>query len=100
MVKRKIIWSDRAAGEFKLVLEFYNQRNGSKEYSTKLLGQIEALGLLLLSYPSLGHLTKNKITRVLVKGNFMLFYEVTDHSIEIVSFWDARQNPEKQAYLK
>jgi plasmid stabilization system protein ParE len=100
MVKRKIIWSDRAFGEVKLVLDFYNQRNGSEQYSTKIVGEIETLALLLVSYPSLGHLTKNKITRVLVKGNYKMFYEVTDTSIEIVSFWDARQDPDKQPYLK
>ena len=96
MAERKIIWSARAENELLKVLEFYITRNGNATYSAKLLNRIEKSVSLLLSYPSLGHLTENRITKVLVKDKFMIFYEIGDLFIEVVSFWDARQDPKKR----
>jgi len=86
MAKRKIIWSARAENELLQVLRFYIERNGNVNYSSKLLDQTEKIVSLLANYPALGHLTENKITRVVVKGEFMIFYEVSDLFIEVVSF--------------
>ena len=99
MAKRKIIWSARAESELRHVLGFYINRNGNTNYSTKLLDKTEKIVSLLTNYPELGHLTENKITRVVVKGEFMIFYEVSDLFIEIVSFWDGRQDPNKRIDL-
>lgn len=96
MDEGKIVWSSRAENELLLVLEFYINRNGNTRYSTKLLDKIEKWVALLPNYPSLGYLTENKVTRVVVKEEFLIFYEVSTASIKIVSFWDARQDPEKR----
>jgi plasmid stabilization system protein ParE len=93
MAERKIIWSTRAEDELLKVLEFYINRNGNTTYSTKLLNNVEKSVSLLINYPSLGHLTENRITRVIVKDKFMIFYEVDDSYIQVVSFWDTRQDP-------
>ncbi len=100
MVKRKIIWSNQAESELLKILLFYIERNGSTNYSAKLLDQTEKLIALLTTYPTLGRITENKITRVIVKGDFMIFYEVSDLFIEIVSFLDARQDPSKRIDLR
>lgn len=60
------------------------------------MDKVEKLVALLSDYPSLGYLTENKVTRVVVKEEFLIFYEVSNASIKIVSFWDARQDPEKR----
>lgn len=96
MAKRKIIWSARAENELLKVLEFYINRNGNASYSAKLLERVEKSVSLLLSYPLLGHLTENRITRVIVKDKFMIFYEVGDLFIQVVSFWDTRQDAENR----
>ncbi|WP_407641682.1 type II toxin-antitoxin system RelE/ParE family toxin [Chryseobacterium taklimakanense] len=33
--------------------------------------------------------------RILIFGNYSLVYKFTETQIQIVSFWDNRQNPEK-----
>ena len=96
MAKRKIIWSARAESELRHVLGFYINRNGNTNYSTKLLDKTEKIVSLLTNYPELGHLTENKITRVVVKGEFMILYEVSDLFIEIVSLLNQHQ---KKYYL-
>jgi ParE toxin of type II toxin-antitoxin system, parDE len=81
------------------VLAFYNDRNGSTNYSAKLLAKTEKIVSLVTVFPELGHLTENKVTRVIVKGDFLIFYEVSDYYIEVVSFWDSRQDPSKRIDL-
>jgi len=93
MDKRKIIWSARAEKELLHILDFYIERNGNTNYSTKILDRVEKLISLLIAYPELGHLTENKETRVIVKNDFLIFYEVSEFYVEVVSFWDGRQNP-------
>jgi plasmid stabilization system protein ParE len=96
MDEKEIIWSARAEKELLHVLEFYIDRNGNAKYSTKLLDRVEKIVSRLPSFPQLGHLTENRVTRVIVKDEFLIFYEVHDLIIEIVSFWDARQDPKKR----
>jgi hypothetical protein len=73
--------------------KIYIERNGNTKYSTKILDRVEKLISLLIAYPELGNLTENKETRVIVKNDFLIFYEVSEFYVEVVSFWDGRQNP-------
>jgi len=93
MDQKKIIWSARAEKELLHILDFYIERNGSNKYSSKLLDRVENSISLLPAFPELGHLTDNEVTRVIVKDDFLIFYEISEHHIEVVSFWDGRQNP-------
>lgn len=96
MDERQIIWSARAEKELLHVLDFYIERNGSARYSGKLLDRVEKVVNLLIFHPALGHLTENKETRVIIKDDFLIFYEISDKYIKIVSFWDGRQNPKRR----
>ena len=92
MAGKKIIWSDHAKYEFRKILEFYNERNGNQKYSIKLLNQTEELLNTLSKYPLLGRLTTIKQTRVIPFKEYLIFYEAKNKEIEILSFWDNRQN--------
>jgi toxin YoeB len=92
MVGKKIIWSIRADYELKKNLKFYNERNGSIEYSLKLLVEIDDLMNTLSKSEFIGRLTINKKTRVVVMKRFLIFYEINTNIIQILSFWDNRQN--------
>ncbi|MCF8363195.1 MAG: type II toxin-antitoxin system RelE/ParE family toxin [Prolixibacteraceae bacterium] len=92
MAEKKIIWSNRAGEELKQILDYFNQRNMSNLYSLKLLGEIENLTKTLQKNESIGRLTSNKVTRVIPMNLYLIFYEVSQYHIEIVSFWDNRQD--------
>lgn len=96
MAKKEIIWSDLAKLEFSNVLEFYFYRNGNSNYSLKLLEEVEELLQTLSQSEFIGRLTSNKITRVIPMKVYLIFYEINNDRIEIVSFWDNRQNPENR----
>ena len=96
MAQRKIIWSQRSEEELRGVLEFYNTRNGSTTYSKKLLLSVDKLVGLLPNNKHLGRLSENGGTRVVVKKEFLIFYEIFKDAIVIVSFWDNRQDIAKR----
>jgi toxin YoeB len=60
MAKKEIIWSSKANTELKEVLEFYNERNGNANYSSKLLNEIDDLLNTLSESEFIGRLTENK----------------------------------------
>jgi len=95
MADKKIIWSALAQSEFRDILEFYNERNRSVTYSLKLLDEVEDLLKTLSKSEFIGRLTSNKKTRVIPMKVYLIFYEIKKDTIEIVSFWDNRQDNEK-----
>lgn len=92
MAKKEIIWSTRANLELKEILEFYNKRNGNVNYSLKLVGEIDDLLDTLSQSEFIGRLTSNKKTRIVVMKVYLVFYEINGNRIEILSFWDNRQD--------
>lgn len=98
MARKKIIWSDIAKAEFKENLEFYTERNKSAEYSLKLLAKTENILNTLAESEFIGRLTSNRKTRVIPMSVFLIFYEIHKDTIEIVSFWDNRQDNFKRKF--
>jgi len=99
MVNKRIIWSARASRELKQILEYFNQRNKSSRYSLKLLNEIEYLTNNLSENELIGRLTTNKITRVIPMKVYLILYEIRQDQIQIVSFWDNRQDISKRQKL-
>jgi hypothetical protein len=93
MVKRKIVWTQKAnIGLFK-ILDFYAERNKSTTYSTKLYKRFTKELNLLIKQPEIGIKTDFESIRGLIVEEFILFYEVTIDLIIVHSVWDCRQNP-------
>jgi toxin YoeB len=96
MADKKIIWSTRASKELRQILEYYNQRNKSTRYSLKLVNEIESLTKNISKNELTGRLTSNKFTRVISMKVYLIFYEINRDNVEIVSFWDNRQDNAKK----
>lgn len=92
MAKKEIVWSSLAKLQLQNVLEYYFIRNESPTYSVKLLNEVEDLLETLSNSELIGRLTSNKITRVVSMKVYLIFYEINGNQIEIVSFWDNRQD--------
>lgn len=71
-------------------------RNGNSNYSVKLLNEVEDVLETLFKSELIGRLTSNKYTRVISVKVYLIFYEVKEDRIEIISFWDNRQNIESR----
>jgi len=92
MDQKEVIWSIKAKEELYNILDFYITRNGCPTYSLKLLSDSEDISELLKNNHYLGRLTENRITRVIVKDAYLIFYEIGKDYIEIISYWDNRQD--------
>ena len=92
---KRIVWTSKADQIYSEILKFYVQRNGSKTFSKKLNNEVKKLLLLLSRHPFLGKKTGLTNARVLIKGNYKIFYKIYSEELVILLFWDSRQNPEK-----
>ena len=61
-----------------------------------LVNEIEDLLNTLSKSEYIGRLTSNKKTRVIVMKVYLIFYEINGNIIEILSFWDNRQDDIKR----
>lgn len=89
---RRIIWTSKADLIFSNILEYYIERNKSKVYSRKLNKEINDLINLLLKHPFLGTKTDYKDIRVLIKGDYKIFYKIKPNELIILLVWDCRQS--------
>lgn len=91
-----MIWASTAKLDLNKTLEFYTERNGNPDYSLKLLKEIEDLLDTLSKSEFIGRLTSNKTTRLIPMKTYLIFYEIHKDMIEIVTFWDNRQDESKK----
>ena len=91
---RRIVWTSRADEIFTHILKFYVERNGSKTYSRKLNKEVEEIINLLIKHPFLGAKTDYKEIRVIIKGDYKIFYQIKPEELIIHFVWDCRQNPD------
>lgn len=95
MVKKEVIWSVKAQQDRIQILEYWSDRNGTKNYSNKLNTLIvEAIDLIAL-FPFLGRQTNRKDIRIKILRHYQIVYKVKPKRIEILAVWDSRQDPEQ-----
>ncbi len=95
----EIVWSPKAKISLFRILEFTTKHHQSNTYAIKIVREIQRIERLLLKSPFIGsrvvEFTSEKIYRFILLKNYSLMYRVVGNSrIEIVYFWDNRQNPE------
>ncbi|MEO8149137.1 MAG: type II toxin-antitoxin system RelE/ParE family toxin [Bacteroidia bacterium] len=94
---KKVIWSKDATIDLFEILEYFNFRNRSKNYSSKLYRQLRASASLIGRFPLKGKRFEGKDIRYVVSGAYMIFYRIVGNNIEIINIWDSRRNPDELA---
>ena len=94
MAKSKIIWSHPSKIKLFEILEYYAEKNNSKEYSIKLYKRFINTLNLLHKHPDLGKKTEIENVRGIVVGDYIVFYENTKAKTIVHTLWDCRQNPD------
>lgn len=92
MAGKKIIWSKRA--ELFKTLDYFTERNGNHLYALKLLNKFEQRLKRLSENELMGRPTSNQVTPILNIEVYLIFHEIGREDLEIVSFWDNRQDPD------
>lgn len=91
---KRIEWTRRAQKERKEILGYWVRRNKSTVYSKKLNGIFKSWVLLLSKRPEIGKKTDVENVRVKIVKDYLIFYEVIDEALYVLSIWDTRQDPD------
>jgi toxin YoeB len=92
MVKRRIVWSEKAHQERKKILTYWEKRNQSKTYSRKLNKLIRESLRLAAQYPNIGKKTTRDIVRITIVRDYLLFYEIKQTTLVVLTIWDSRRD--------
>lgn len=95
VTKQKVIWADTAEKDYLDTLDFWYEHNQSLEYPEKIIKEVEKITEMLPNTPYMGVWVKENLRKIVLLKNFIIFYEVSESRIEIVHFFDGRDNPEK-----
>ena len=93
MPKRNLIWSPQSKIVLLEILKYYKKRNGNTNYSRKLYTQINELLELCRTHSFIGKRTDFKNVRVLTVDDFLIFYEISDTELIVLTIWNSKRNP-------
>jgi toxin YoeB len=95
MAKREVIWSIRAKNDRLKILEFWIENNKSALYSRKLNILFKEATNFISEYPTVGKQTDDKDVRFKIVRDYLMFYEINESAVVILTIFDSRRNPEK-----
>lgn len=90
---RQIVWTFQAQDDRKRIFEYWNARNKSNLYSRKLNRLFTESLKLVGKRPLIGKRTNVVNVRAKIVRDYMIFYEITDEHIVVLTIWDGRQSP-------
>jgi toxin YoeB len=91
---KKVIWAKRAQNDRKEILAFWVEHNQSSTYSKKLDALFKEAVRIIKRNPEIGKPTDIEGVRIKVISHYLMFYEIIDESIYILTIWDSRRNPD------
>ena len=98
----KIIWSPEAIDTFDKIINYLSEKWSAKEIAN-FIDDAEHTILLLERNPFLFRgSSKENVHEALITKHNLLLYQIVDSSkkVELISFWDTRQNPNKKLLKK
>lgn len=91
---KRVIWSPLAQQKRKEILKFWIQHNKSISYSIKLNTLFKEAAQLISHHPEIGKPTEIEHVRCKIVRDYLIFYEIVENRIHILTIWDNRQDPD------
>lgn len=95
---KRITWTLQAHNDRKEILLYWKHRNQSSTYSKKLNNLFKTAIDLIAAHPYIGRKTNFEKVRIKLVRDYLLFYEIAEEEIFILTIWDGRQNPKDVPY--
>ncbi len=95
---KQITWTQQAHRDRKEILLYWKKRSQSAAYSRKLNALIKTAIYLVAAHPNVGRKTDIENVRVKLVRDYLVFYEIGEDQIFILSIWDSRKNPADTPY--
>lgn len=94
----KVIWATEAVDTFDNIINYLSENRSRKEVS-KFIDDVEHTVSLLEKNPFLFRgSSKINLHEALITKHNLLLYQISENAkrVELLSFWDTRQNPKKK----
>ena len=85
---------------FRLLLQFFDERNGSNSFSKKLMKMIHKQINMLSTMPEIGRLTDFPGVRILFVDRFGIEYQIRSKEILIIDIYSCLTNPDTRSFQK
>lgn len=95
-----ILYSQLFADSLEEILRFYDERNGSDQYSHKLMEKISKKIQLLPTMPEIGRMSDFHGVRMLYIDNYCIDYQIRTDSILIINIYSTLTDPSNQVFTK
>lgn len=93
MDQRKVVWTETASVQLRLVLQYWIENNDSTHFAEKLLNEVETTVRVITQFPESFPETTFTETRAASLNHYSIFYKALNKVIIITAFWDNRQDP-------
>jgi plasmid stabilization system protein ParE len=92
---KRLIWSVRAQNDRKSIFAYWNNRNGSRAYSSKLNRLLLDALSKVCEFSEAGQLADEIAFRSIIVRDYRIYYDVGPDFILVLTIWDTRQNPDE-----
>jgi len=89
----QVVWTLKARNELIDILEYWIFRNKSNTFSLKLNSIVQEQLKLVSEFPEIGKITDIPGVNVTIVNNYMLYYEIADNSIYVLTLRHTSRNP-------
>ena len=89
----QIIWSARAQKDRENIFQFWNDHNGSTNFSQKLYDLFNNNFDILKTRPFIGQKTTKPNVYVIVVLKFLIYYKVQENAVIVMHIRDGRRKP-------
>ncbi len=90
---REVKWTEKAVRTRKSIFKYWNNRNKSKIYSSKLSHLFNEGLKIVAEFSESSDESSKKDVRLKLVRDYYLVYQITIDSIIVLDIWDTRQNP-------
>ena len=94
----RVLYSPQFMDNLEAILHFHDERNGSDQYSKKLLKMIHRQIRLLTTMPEIGRMTDFPSVRILFVDKFGIDYQIREKEILIINIYSCQTNPEERIF--
>jgi plasmid stabilization system protein ParE len=95
-----VVWSPTAQDEYAEILKFLDAEFGVSS-ALKMLEKTEEIVQHISNFPRAfpQSILRPDLRRAVVTPQISLFYRIADTQVQVLHFWDNRQNPQKIEFL-
>jgi toxin YoeB len=94
----RVLYSPQFMDNLEAILHFYDERNGSDQYSKKLLKMIHRQIRLLTTMPEIGRMSDFPTVRILFVDKYGIDYQIREKEILIINIYSCQTNPEERIF--